>query len=65
MERNAITKNGPLKTMNMLPAIFATIVATKQIRIMLGREVRGVGVEMEKNKLLKVPTRNPRNSSTG
>ena len=43
MERNAITKTGPLKTMNMLPAIFATIVATKQIRIMLGREVRGGG----------------------
>ena len=43
MERNAITKTGPLKTMNMLPGIFATIVATKQIRIMLGKEVRGGG----------------------
>ena len=64
MERNAITKTGPLKTMNMLPAIFATIVATKQIRIMLWWGVGG-GKEMEKNKLLKVPTHNPKNSSTG
>ena len=44
----------------MLPAIFATPVATKQIRIMFFFLGGGGGGGMENNKLLKVPTLIPK-----